>query len=114
MTDIYLANKEEFIYSKVTTISPLYVVVNCTKSTILFAQTSCKQYPTFIKPNQHLQFHWSDKDKKKQVALRVIPSKHDRHHSEDLDWSPNGVELDEVGTLIVSNRQITSTLNKGK
>lgn len=36
-TEVYLANKMEFIYTKITTISPLYVVVNYTKSTVLFA-----------------------------------------------------------------------------
>lgn len=36
-TELYLANKLEFIYTKVTTISPLYIVVNYTKSTLLFA-----------------------------------------------------------------------------
>ena len=36
-TQVYLANKDEFIYTKVTTISPLFIVVNYTQSTILFA-----------------------------------------------------------------------------
>ena len=36
-TEVYLANKLDFIYTKITTISPLYIVVNYTKSTILFA-----------------------------------------------------------------------------
>jgi len=51
ITDIYLASKIDFIYTKITTISPLYLIVNYTKSTILFAQTATKHLPLFIKPN---------------------------------------------------------------
>jgi hypothetical protein len=29
-TQMYLANKDEFIYTKVTTISPLFIIVNYT------------------------------------------------------------------------------------
>jgi len=49
-TEIYLASEHEFIYTKITTLSPLYVIVNSTQQTILCAQAQAKQYPTFIKP----------------------------------------------------------------
>jgi len=37
-TEIYLASEQEFIYTKITTLSPLFVIVNSTQQTILCAQ----------------------------------------------------------------------------
>ena len=36
-TDIYLAHMDEYIYTKITTISPLFIVANYTQNTVLFA-----------------------------------------------------------------------------
>jgi len=36
-TELYLANRDEFIYTRVTTISPFFIVVNLTQSTVAFA-----------------------------------------------------------------------------
>lgn len=62
-TQMYLANRDEFIYTKVTTISPLFILVNCTQSTILFAQECSKNMPLFVKPDQQLPFHWNPPSK---------------------------------------------------
>jgi hypothetical protein len=60
----------------------------------------------FVKPNQHLPFHWSDREAEKLVSVRVIPSKNDKDYSEDFDWS-SGITLQDCGSIIVCNRQIT-------
>lgn len=39
-TDYYLANKSEYIYTRITTISPHYIVKNLTKKMLYFAQTT--------------------------------------------------------------------------
>ena len=36
-TDLYRASMSEKIYTKITTIHPLYIVVNYTKQTLIFA-----------------------------------------------------------------------------
>jgi hypothetical protein len=36
-TDMYLASKDEYLYTKITSIAPLYVIVNSTQYTILLA-----------------------------------------------------------------------------
>jgi len=76
-TQMYLANRNEFIYTKVTTISPLFILVNCTQSTILFAQECSKNMPLFVKPDQQLPFHWNEKDMPKRVSVKIIPGEED-------------------------------------
>ena len=107
-TDVYLANNSEFIYTRITTISPLYVVANLTNSTILFAQQCAKKSPLFVRPEQRVPFNWDDKDGEKLVCVRAIPGKHEPDANCDFDWSV-GIPLDhheECGNLIIQNRQI--------
>jgi len=80
-------------------------VVNYTKSTVLFAQQAARNIPMFVKPNQHLPFHWSDRESEKFVCVRIIPSKNDKDYTEDFDWS-SGITLQDCGSIIVCNRQI--------
>ena len=42
-TDFFLANKNESIYTKVTTLSPLFIVANHTESTLLISQECSKE-----------------------------------------------------------------------
>jgi len=51
-----------------------------------------------------LPFNWSDKDKEREVSVKVIPSKHDQNYADDFDWSASGISLDQMGTVIVYNR----------
>ena len=38
-SDVYLATQNEYIYTKITTVSPYYVVVNESKQTIILEQS---------------------------------------------------------------------------
>lgn len=102
-TDLYRANKGESLFTKVTTVRPLYIVVNYTQSTVLFAQESAKGSPLFVKPSQQMPFHWNEKDNEKKVCVRIIPSKTDSDCSTDFDWSI-GFTLSDAGTITLHNR----------
>jgi hypothetical protein len=104
-TQVYLANKHEFIYTKVTTISPLFIVVNYTQSTILLAQESAKNLPLFIKPNQQIPFHWNEKDMPKRVAVKIIPNEEDADRHSNFDWT-HDFSLAEAGSITLSSREI--------
>ena len=86
-----------------TTVQPLFIVVNYTQSTVLFAQESAKGSPLFVKPNQQMPFHWNEKDSEKKVCVRIIPSKTDSDCSDDFDWSI-GFTLSDAGSMTLHNR----------
>lgn len=102
---MYLANKDEFIYTKVTTISPLFIIVNYTQSTILFAQEAAKTSPLFVKPNQQLPFHWNEKDSAKRVAVRIIPGENEKDSKVNFEWTVD-FPLTEAGSLTLISREM--------
>lgn len=50
-SEVYLATQNEYIYTKITTVSPYYVVVNESKQTIIMKQS---EIPELDKDQQYL------------------------------------------------------------
>lgn len=53
-TDLYLASNSssQYIYTKITTIMPLYMILNQTEHEICFAQENCDKAASVIKPGK--------------------------------------------------------------
>jgi hypothetical protein len=89
-TEIFLASKEDYAYTKITTITPLYVIINNTLSYLFVAQEGSEYECMKIEVKQRMAFNWSDKDKPRRVSVQ-IPG---------YNWS-SGFMLAEVGTICV-------------
>ena len=59
-TTLSLALYEEYIYTKIVSIFPLWVVINKLGDSILFGQNTQKDLADFIEPGERLAFYWAD------------------------------------------------------
>ena len=73
-TEVYLATPDDYIYTKITTISPLYVIVNKTKGILVVSQEGCQsmEFGTqSINIDQRIPFHWLNKDKPSKIQIKL-------------------------------------------
>lgn len=58
------------MYTKITTISPLYVIINQTDKLIIVVQEEMKGVTFIIKPSDRVPFHWANKLAGKYVCIK--------------------------------------------
>jgi len=114
---------DDYIYSKVTTISPLYVIVNNTSHMLVVAQEGTQGGQTqVIKQRERGPWHWCHKDLPKRVQVRIeddilSPLKRNKvnfaYSSKELLVILDGFPISELGTLAIacyqSNRVATGS-----
>mmetsp|Transcript_11125 Transcript_11125/g.7725 ORF Transcript_11125/g.7725 Transcript_11125/m.7725 type:complete len:124 (-) Transcript_11125:68-439(-) len=73
-TELYLASKStsQYIYTKITTIMPLYMVLNQTDLDISFAQENCQKTGIVIKPGKQQQFNWTNTDENFLACVKLL------------------------------------------
>jgi len=111
------------VYTKITTITPLYVIVNNTKYPVMVGQSGALQQSTMIAAKSRLPFHWCDKTKEQLVCLKTVTDSFGRRgsgypprslvdhqlsdHEKDeaiLQWSC-GFSISELGQITIQNRE---------
>ncbi len=69
-TEIYLACKDDYAYTKITTITPLYVIVNETSENLMLAQKGVEDHFLSIPPQGRTPFHWNDFEKEMLISIK--------------------------------------------
>lgn len=64
--------KDEYVYTRITTITPLYIFVNHTDKVIIVSQYDTKELPFVINKGDRLPFHWANKDLNKIVCIKSM------------------------------------------
>ena len=114
-----MAVQDEYIYTKIITISPKYVFHNCAEMSLEVVQAGSYESPLCIEPGGSSPFHWPDSQRPKLVMLRLglnpqRPSAGgidiERGDFLEWDWS-SPFSLEGLGTITVKCRHQTRGYN---
>lgn len=113
-TSLSLALPNEYIYTKVVTFAPRFVLVNLMSTPLHIVQHECYMMPERLKENERMPFHWVDSNKKPLLSVRAMEEEDSKDASpgtpyasgSQWDWSC-GFKIDELGVITVQNRHIT-------
>ena len=97
-TALSLTVQDEYIYTKVITISPKYVFYNSSQLCLQIVQEDCFESVLSVKPGESKAFHWPNNSRERFVLIRL----RDDNFSQ-WDWS-SPLELQELGSITVKCR----------
>eukprot|EP00347_Sterkiella_histriomuscorum_P000566 403375355 len=113
-TEIFLATKDDYVYTKITTITPLYVFVNHTKNIIVAAQFEARDIPFVIPSKERVPFHWANIRKEKYVAIKMVNDTFARNKQElEYQWS-SGFDISQLGQISIQMREVVKEKNNTK
>lgn len=102
--------ENEYIYSKVVTIAPKYVLINMIPAPIQVVQSDYFQYVQEMAPNERRPFYWYSKRADKLIRAREVENPAEEElKQEDTNWQQdwafsNPFLLQELGIISVTNR----------
>ncbi len=113
-----LAVQDEYIYTKIITIAPKYVIRNPGETPLELIQEGCFESPLRVEPGEGSPFYWPDALRPRRVLLRLakagVPTEggrvFDSREVFEWDWS-NPFSLEELGTIAVKCRHQTRGCN---
>ena len=109
-----LAVQDEYIYTKIITISPRYTFHNFSEMTLEVVQEGCFESPVVIEPGESESFHWPNAQRPRQVLLKLGKGCEAQgvKLGELLEWDwSNPFSLEELGAITVKCRHQTRGCN---
>mmetsp|Transcript_23179 Transcript_23179/g.22656 ORF Transcript_23179/g.22656 Transcript_23179/m.22656 type:complete len:364 (-) Transcript_23179:642-1733(-) len=105
-TEMFLATKDDYVYTKITTISPLYVIINQTKNLLVVGQHEATEVPFVIRNGDRVPFYWANKNAPKNICFKSVSETLEMQaKSVEFDWS-SGFPISELGSFSIVNREI--------
>ena len=100
------------LFTKVTTISPCFVLHNKTRKTILITQEDCLDQCQILLSGKRTPFFWKDYRKPRLVKIKCVEKEGAEFDDQSHDWTFS-FSLNEIGRMTIINRHKRS-LNRSK
>ncbi len=102
-TSINLIIENEYIYSKVVTIAPKYVLINMIPAPIQVVQSDFFQHVDALAPNERKPFYWFSRNHDKLICVREVEGGDRDDWQQEWAFS-NPFLLQEIGIISITNR----------
>ena len=106
-TELSILIEDEYIFTKIITISPRYILVNELDLDMLIVQSDCYAIPEELPSHGRKPFHWVDASKPMLLAIRLIQQHADKAVMSGSMWDwTSSFPIDELGTFTLRNANL--------